>query len=186
MRWFWIDRFTEFRSGERAKALKSVSLVEDHIDDYNVNFPHISHCLMLEGMAQVAGLLVGQTSDFLNRVVLAKANKVVYHDITVPGDLLEYEAVIERLDDTGSMANCTAKVHGEVRAEASLMFAYLDERFQDVELFVPHDFLRMIRVFGLFDVAVKADGTPIDTPQWLLEAEDEAIYISGNPANLLT
>lgn len=186
MRWFWIDRFTEFQSGERAKAVKAVSLVEEHIDHYNPGFPFISHALMLEGMAQVSGLLVGETSEFINRVVLAKASKVVYHDITVPGDVLEYEAIVERLDDTGAMTQCVARLGGKIQAEANLVFAYLDDRFKDVELFVPHDFLKMIRIFGLYDVAVNSDGTPVKTPQWLLDAEQQSLYIKGNPANVLT
>src|SRR6478736_3791769 len=33
MRWFWIDRFTEFHSGRTATATKSVALSEDHLHD---------------------------------------------------------------------------------------------------------------------------------------------------------
>lgn len=129
----------------------------------------------MEGMAQVSGLLVGETSDFLNRVVLAKVSKIAFYDIAVPGDVLEYHAVVERLDDIGSMTRVTAHVNGKLQSESNLAFAYLDDRFEDVELFVPHDFLKMIRLFGLFDVGVKPDGGPIPTPGWLLEAEAEAL-----------
>ena len=34
MRWFWIDRFTEFSSGSHAKGIKNVSLDEEAVDDY--------------------------------------------------------------------------------------------------------------------------------------------------------
>lgn len=34
MRWFWIDRFTEFVSGKHATAVKNVSLVEEVVDGY--------------------------------------------------------------------------------------------------------------------------------------------------------
>ena len=29
MRWIWIDRFVEFRSGQFARAVKNLSLAED-------------------------------------------------------------------------------------------------------------------------------------------------------------
>ena len=34
MRWIWIDTFVEFVSGERASAVKTVSLAEDHLHEY--------------------------------------------------------------------------------------------------------------------------------------------------------
>ncbi len=30
MRWIWIDRFVEFEKGSHAKAIKNVSLAEEH------------------------------------------------------------------------------------------------------------------------------------------------------------
>ena len=34
MRWYWIDRFTEFESGRTATAVKNVSLAEEHLHDH--------------------------------------------------------------------------------------------------------------------------------------------------------
>ena len=34
MRWYWIDRFIEFESGRYAKAIKNISLAEDHLHDH--------------------------------------------------------------------------------------------------------------------------------------------------------
>jgi 3-hydroxyacyl-[acyl-carrier-protein] dehydratase len=50
------------------------------------------------------------------------------------------------------------------------MFAHLDERNQRA-LFEPAEFLRLLRMLRLFDVGIKEDGSPLDIPDHLLEAE---------------
>ncbi len=34
MRWIWIDRFVEFKSGEMARAIKRDARAEDHLHDH--------------------------------------------------------------------------------------------------------------------------------------------------------
>ena len=34
MRWFWIDRYTEFEAGVQATAVKAVTLAEEHLHDH--------------------------------------------------------------------------------------------------------------------------------------------------------
>ena len=58
------------------------------------------------------------------------------------------------------------------QCECDLMFATLDDdRFENVELFEPADFCRMIRLLKLFEVGVHEDGTPVQIPQYMLDAE---------------
>jgi 3-hydroxyacyl-[acyl-carrier-protein] dehydratase len=64
MRWLWIDKFVEFERGRRAVAIKNVSIVEEEIDDYVPGFPIMPNTLIIEGMAQTAGLLIGEYSGF--------------------------------------------------------------------------------------------------------------------------
>ena len=75
MRWFWIDRYTEFESGKRATAIKNVTLAEEHLHDHFPGSPLMPNPLVVEGMAQTGGLLVAEHSDFEERVVLAKLAK---------------------------------------------------------------------------------------------------------------
>ena len=72
MRWIWIDKFLEFQSGHRAVALKNVTLAEEHLHDHFPGFPVMPECLMIEAMAQTAGILVGQARHFQEKVILAK------------------------------------------------------------------------------------------------------------------
>ena len=171
MRWFWIDKFLEFQRGKRAVAIKCVSMVEEVIDGYSPGYPHLPFALIIEGMAQTAGLLIGESSGFRERVVLAKINKAVFHRPACPGDTLRYEAVVQDIQRDGAIASITSRIGDEPQGEVEMMFAFLDSRFPSGPLFEPVDFLMMIRSFGLYDVGRQEDGSPLDVPEFYREAE---------------
>lgn len=175
MRWWWIDKFTEFQSGKYAKTVKCVSLAEEQLDDYMPSYPMMPHSLIIEGLAQTGGLLVGQLSDFERSVVLAKVAKAKFRFSPTPGDQLIYTANLERIEPAGALVCCTVD-EGERRvADIELYFAYFDNRDIERGQFVPADFLRMMRVFKLFEVGVDADGNPLKIPQRLLDAEKRSL-----------
>lgn len=171
MRWFWIDRFTEFVRGRRAVAIKCVALSDEPLDDYSPGFPMMPAALIIEGMAQTAGLLIGEMEGFAQRVVLAKVGKAIFHRPATPGDTLRYEAVIGDVKQDGALASITGHVGEELVAEAELMFAFLDERFPSGPLFEPVDFVAMLRAFHMYDVGVTEDGQPIELPEFYADAE---------------
>jgi 3-hydroxyacyl-[acyl-carrier-protein] dehydratase len=174
MRWFWIDRFTEFVRGRRAVAWKCVALCEEQIDGYSPGYPIMPSSLMIEGMAQTSGLLIGEMEGFSQRVVLAKVGKAVMHRPVVPGDLLRYEATIADVKGDGALASVTAQVGEELVAEVELMFAFLDERFPSRPLFEPVDFAAMLRAFHIYDIGRTPDGQPLELPAFYAEAERAA------------
>jgi 3-hydroxyacyl-[acyl-carrier-protein] dehydratase len=174
MRWFWIDRFTEFERGRRAVAVKCVATSEEQIDRYSPGFPVMPVSMMIEGMAQTAGLLIGEMTGFAARVVLAKIGKAVFHDVVIPGDVLRYEANIADVKSDGALAGATAHRGEELIAEVEFMFAFLDERFASGPLFEPVDFVAMLRAFHMYDVGRTADGQPIELPEFYARAEREA------------
>jgi 3-hydroxyacyl-[acyl-carrier-protein] dehydratase len=183
MRWFWIDKFVQFERGRRAVAIKNVSIVEEPLDEYLPGFPVMPCSLIIEGMAQTAGLLIGECGGFEDRVVLAKIGKAVFHRYAVPGDQLRYTATIQDRRKDGSIAVVTSHVGDELQAEVELMFAFLplDERFPSGPLFEPVDFLAMVRAFALYDVAKTESGEPATPPESYLkyEREAQAHYPSG-------
>jgi hypothetical protein len=69
-------------------SVKNVTLAEEHLHDHFPGFPVMPECLMIEAMAQTGGILVGQASDFQEKVVLAKISKAVFFDYVTPGDSL--------------------------------------------------------------------------------------------------
>ncbi|MHC4240614.1 MAG: 3-hydroxyacyl-ACP dehydratase FabZ family protein, partial [Planctomycetota bacterium] len=97
MRWIWIDKFTEFQSGKNAVALKNVTLAEEHLHDHFPGFPIMPECLMIEAMAQTAGILVGEAKKFQEKVILAKVKKAVFFDYVKPGDTIKLHAQIESI-----------------------------------------------------------------------------------------
>jgi 3-hydroxyacyl-[acyl-carrier-protein] dehydratase len=174
MRWFWIDRFTEFVRGQRAVAIKAIATAEEQMDRYSPGFPIMPVSLMIEGMAQTAGLLVGEMGGFDQRVVLAKIGKAVFHDVVTPGDVLEYEATITDVKSDGALATVTARRGNQEIADVEFMFAFLDERFPSGPLFEPVDFVAMLRGFHMYDVGRTPDGQPIDLPKYYADAERAA------------
>ncbi|AMV33250.1 3-hydroxyacyl-[acyl-carrier-protein] dehydratase FabZ [Pirellula sp. SH-Sr6A] len=174
MRWFWIDRFTEFVRDKRACAIKNISFGEEPLDDYQPGHPHYPHSLMIEGMAQTGGLLVSEPGGFRTKTVLAKVSKAVFHRLVVPGDQIHFEAVIQDKQPTGAIIEGTIRVGGEIIAELELWFAFLDERFGESALFPPEDLLRTLRILKMFDVAVDQNGNRIGPPAHMIEAEKEA------------
>lgn len=125
MRWFWIDRFIEFESGRTATAVKNVSLAEEHLHDHFPGFPVMPGSLILEGMAQTGGILLGETHQFEHLVLLAKVPKLQFHSHARPGDQMHYKATLEDARDEGGMVSVTATCGDRLIAEAEIVFAHL-------------------------------------------------------------
>jgi len=179
MRWFWIDRFLEFERGKRAKTVKNVSLAEEHLHDHFPAYPVMPHPLVVEGLAQTGGLLVGECHEFRERVVLAKISKAVFHCHPIPGDTLIYESTIEQMRDDGAIVSGTSHIGDRLHGEIDLVFAFLDKSQVDRDQFVPADFAAWLRMLGIYDVGVDEDGNPLKMPQHLLEAEQQSLQASS-------
>ena len=70
MRWMWIDRIVSLEKGKRLVALKNVSMAEEHLHSHIAGVPIMPASLIVEGMAQAAGILVGHAEDFREKVIL--------------------------------------------------------------------------------------------------------------------
>src|SRR5205085_10795186 len=102
MRWIWIDRFLEFQRGKSARAVKSLSLAEDYFADHFPGYPVMPGALILEGLAQTGGILVGEANDFREKVVLAKIPWARFHRDVMAGDELTYEVALVHLRSEGA------------------------------------------------------------------------------------
>ena len=172
MRWFWIDRFTEFACGSHAVAVKGVSLSEDHMHDHMLGFPIMPNSLVTEGMAQAGGLLVSETYSFSELVVLGKIAKAEFFTCVRNGDQLTYRVKIEWVRGDGAAVKATAHVGDKLHAEALLFYARLDEETDGLfgtRLFRPRDLRHWLSLVGVFEVGLKADGTPMQESDYPLE-----------------
>ena len=164
MRWFWIDRFVEFESGRQAKAVKTVSLSENHLHDHFPDYPIMPHSLILEGLAQTGGLLAAEVNGFEERVILAKVSNLKFHCQAIPGDTLTYHAELSEINESGAITSLTSHVGDRLQAEAQIFFVHLSDDISGVDLFDPDEYYRMVKTLRIFDVGRKQDGTPIDIP----------------------
>ena len=177
MRWFWLDRFTEFVSGSHATAVKCVSLSEEHLHDHWPGYPVMPNSLIAEGMAQCGGLLVSEVYKFSELVVLAKFAKCAFDGEVRPGDTIRYHAEIVQAKDAGASVNVTGHVGDHRQAEAEIFFARLSaeavDQFATRRLFDPAHLLHWLRLVGVFDIGTRPDGTR-------LRPEDYSFNTSNN------
>lgn len=167
MRWYWIDRFLEFESGRYAKAVKNVSLAEDHLHDHFPGYPVMPNSLVIEGLAQTGGLLVCEHNRFREKVVLAKVPKVTFYGIARPGDTLTYTATLCDIGEGGAMVVATSHRNGVLQAEMELVFAHLNGEHQDKTLYEPGDYFKMMRMLRAYEIGHAADGSPLVEPSEL-------------------
>jgi len=140
MRWIWIDKFTEFTSRTSATAVKNVSLAEEHLHDLYPAFPIAPHSLIVEGMAQTAGILVGEARNFAEKVILAKIGRATFHRLVRPGDTIIFAATIDQLNESGASVSGKVTCEDELVAEIDLMFSHIDQNLAGLE-FPEHNFV---------------------------------------------
>ena len=134
MRWIWIDAFVEFVSGKRASAVKNVTLAEEHLRDHFPGYPVMPASLIIEGMAQTAGILVGEARGFAENVILAKIRTAEFDDYAVPGDQLRYDAVIESLDERAAATSGTVLKNGKPIGRVDLIFSHVNRTDKSIDL----------------------------------------------------
>src|SRR4051795_11912770 len=132
MRWLWIDRFLAFDRGKSARAVKNLSLAEDLFRDHFPGYPVMPAALMLEGLAQTGGILVGEANDFQEKVVLAKIVSAVFRREALAGETLVYDVNMLHLRPEG--ASVEGKIHA-LPAGTPIPAEWADPPLGEAELF---------------------------------------------------
>src|SRR5688572_19581081 len=140
MRWIWIDKFVEFTPRTSATAVKNVTLAEEHLHDLYPAFPIVPHSLIVEGMAQTAGILVGEARNFSEKVILAKIGRATFHRLVRPGDTIVFSAKIDQLNEQGASIAGRVTCGPDLVAEIELMFSHIDQNMAGLE-FPEHNFV---------------------------------------------
>jgi 3-hydroxyacyl-[acyl-carrier-protein] dehydratase len=166
----WIDMMVAFEPGHRLTAVKNVSLAEDHLHDHFADQPIMPASLMLEGMAQTAGVLVGSTRGFKEKVILAKIGSATIDADVIPGQTIRYDAVIERVDESGASTKGTISCFDHRTGawtdigSTEIVFSHIDNNRSGVnfpkENFVfGENFKRLLNAAGLSQVMTAAGVT---------------------------
>jgi 3-hydroxyacyl-[acyl-carrier-protein] dehydratase len=121
-----VDKVKECEPGKRIVALKNVSANEPYFQGHFPGRPIMPGVLILEAMAQAAGVLVlseggASAQHHENVYYYVGIDNARFKKPVLPGDQLEVEVKLERLLRGIAKFSCEARVGGEVAAEAVIL-----------------------------------------------------------------
>lgn len=130
MRYLFVDRIDTIEVGKRVEAVKNITATEDVFNDHFPRFPLYPGALLIETMAQTAGLLIEKTVEETEqrRVIpmLSIVKKSKFRDVVLPGDSLKVVVELENITETAAGIEAYMLRDGKKVATASLLFTLLD------------------------------------------------------------
>ncbi|MDR2215213.1 MAG: 3-hydroxyacyl-ACP dehydratase FabZ [Nevskiaceae bacterium] len=124
-----VDRVLDFKSGESITAIKNVTFNEPHFTGHFPERPVMPGVLILEALAQTAGVLVFATIRKVpnknTRFYFAGIDNCRFRRPVEPGDVLTMTATVERNMKGIWKLGAVAKV-GEVEAASATLMLFPD------------------------------------------------------------
>jgi beta-hydroxyacyl-ACP dehydratase FabZ len=122
-----VDRIEELEA-DRIVGIKNVTVNEPFFDGHFPDYPVMPGVLIVEAMAQVAGVLVlSQIPDRKNKLVLlAGVDGAKFRKPVRPGDQLRIEMKLSKRKASMAKMSGTASVDGVVVAEAEMLCVLAD------------------------------------------------------------
>ena len=117
-----VDRVTNIRGDDFGIGIKNVTINEPHFLGHFPENPVFPGVLMIEGMAQTAGVLCIAKSSSLQRkqVFFLTIDKAKFRKVVLPGDTVEYHMTKIAQRKTMWWYRGEAKVAGQIVAEAEV------------------------------------------------------------------
>lgn len=155
MKYVLVDRYAEIVRGVRALAYKNVPIGEDYYAASTIE-PCFAPSLLMESMAQTAGMLIGATFDFRRKTVFAKIEEAEFPRPIRPGDHIELTArFLEQMGGHCRMET-EAKVDGERVGRMIGLFTALDLDKDEGAVFNTQEFARArestLKSLGVLDL----------------------------------
>ncbi len=152
MRFLLIDKITSWEAGKSATAIKNVALSEDFFEEHFPGRPIMPGTLILEGMAQLGGLLLEEAIRQPDRkpikAVLSIVERAKFRSPVGPGDQLEYSVSIVSINESGGKIDAKAACQGKAAADCRLVFAFhefANERLEQLQQEVVSLWMRDLR-----------------------------------------
>ena len=123
MRYVLVDRIVSIAPRERLRAFKNVTATDALAVSSGPGMPHLPGAMLLESMAQAAGLLVIASQPVQAQPVLAKMHASPFASAPTPGDRVDMDAVLEELRSEGARLRVDASVDGHLITSAVIFLA---------------------------------------------------------------
>ncbi len=124
-----IDEVLELEPGVRCVAVKTMREDEFWFRGHFPGMPVTPGVLMVEMLAQTAGVCVGSLPENKGKIGLfAKISEAKFRRMVAPGDVLTLEVEITKLKASVVVAEGLAHVGGERAVSCGLTFAYAGQR----------------------------------------------------------
>ncbi len=124
-----IDRILELQEGATVLALKNVTINEPFFSGHFPQRPVMPGVLIIEALAQAAGILAYATTYKSSEGLLfylAGVDNVRFKRVVEPGDQLMLRVDIERARKGVTKFNCVAHVGDELACRANILTAKKD------------------------------------------------------------
>jgi UDP-3-O-[3-hydroxymyristoyl] N-acetylglucosamine deacetylase/3-hydroxyacyl-[acyl-carrier-protein] dehydratase len=122
-----VDRVLELVPRRRVVGIKNVSINEPFFAGHWPGMPIMPGVLVVEALAQTAGVLLAASIPREGKMVLIAAiDAIKLRRPITPGDQVVLEVVADRLKSRSAVVSGTAKVGGVPAAEARIRFAIVE------------------------------------------------------------
>jgi UDP-3-O-[3-hydroxymyristoyl] N-acetylglucosamine deacetylase/3-hydroxyacyl-[acyl-carrier-protein] dehydratase len=122
-----VDRVLEHEPNRRVLAIKNVSCNEPFFQGHWPGRPIMPGVLIVEALAQAAGILIADRIDPRERAALIiSIDNVKFRKSVIPGDQLRLEVMNLRTKSRSAHVRGVAMVDDQVAAEATIRFMIVD------------------------------------------------------------
>lgn len=127
-----VDRVVEIEKGVKGVGIKNVTINDNFFQGHFPTRPVMPGVLMIEAMAQTAGVVILTNKSHEKKLALFMAiNDVKFRRMVVPGDQLIMEIEVLRCKSRVAQVKGVCKVANEVAAEATMTFSFADDSYLD-------------------------------------------------------
>jgi UDP-3-O-[3-hydroxymyristoyl] N-acetylglucosamine deacetylase/3-hydroxyacyl-[acyl-carrier-protein] dehydratase len=126
----FVDRVIEIDPGKKGIGIKNVTVNDGFFQGHFPQKPVMPGVIMIEAMAQTAGVVVLTSGAHNGKVALFMSiSEVKFRKVVYPGDQLLMEVEIVRDRERTAHVKGVGRVDGEVAIEAEMTFSYTDAQY---------------------------------------------------------